>query len=154
MKVPLRVRTRFGQPMLFFFISIRAPKYHIRPAPVEVLVDTGSPWVAIAPKDSARLNIPIKALERASEHPRIAFAGYSFWRYLMRDVTLHFRDEEENIIAMDLPSISVLTPIVKAPPSEIKHIPSVLGNDFLGVGSFSLRFDPSKNIAFLEKDPS
>ena len=80
MKIPLRVRKRFGQFMPYGFISVRARR--VRPIPIEVLVDTGSPWISITPKDVMILNISISALKRATDYPEIALGGFKFWRYL------------------------------------------------------------------------
>ena len=146
------MRKRFGQPMPFIFIKVLAPKYRIRPVPIELLVDTGSPWIAISPKDSTVLNIPIPALKKASEYPEVSLAGYKFWRFLMKDVSIHLRDEAEKMVPIDLSSISVLVPTKTPFPDEIKHIPSVLGDDFLMNGRFSLHFDPNKGAAFLERE--
>ena len=62
------------------------------------------------------------------------------------------RDEKGGIMGIDLPSISVLWPTEKKPPKRIKEIPSILGSDFLTIGKFQLHFNPSKQIAFLEKE--
>lgn len=75
MKIPLKIRMRFGQPMAFAFIGIRAPKYRIRPKPILTLVDTGSPWTAITPYDAMMLNLPLSALKAATDYPTIVFAG-------------------------------------------------------------------------------
>lgn len=149
MKVPLRVRRKFDEWMPFVSISLRAPR--VRPTPIEALVDTGSPWIALAPKDVRRLNISISRLRKATKYSRVTLAGYKFWRYLLTKVSAHMRTEKEGIISIDLPSISVLWPTKKKPPKGVKDIPSVLGSDFLTVGKFYLLFDPSRQIAFLER---
>ena len=148
MKIPLRVRRKFGQWMPFVSLAIYAPR--VRPVPIEALVDTGSPWIAIGPRDALRLNISIKHLRKATEYTTVALGGYRFWRYQLRG-TVRLRDEEGRIISIDLPSISVLRSTKKKPPEGMKDIPSVLGSDFLTIGRFHLHFDPSKQIAFLEK---
>lgn len=76
MKVPLRVIRKFGQYMPYVSITIRAPR--VRPIPVEALVDTGSPWIAITPKDILRLNISIKRLRKATDFPEVSLGGHKF----------------------------------------------------------------------------
>jgi len=88
MKIPLRVRKRFGQPMPFVFIIVRAP--HVKPVPIDVLVDTGSPWMAIAPGDSQRLRIPVSSLEKAEEYLIVQLEGYKFRRLLLKRPTLRW----------------------------------------------------------------
>lgn len=149
MKIPLHLRRPFGELMPFVFITIGAPR--VRPLPIDALVDTGSPWIAITPKDILKLNISIKRLRKATEYVNVSLGGYKFWRYLL-GATVRMADENGRIISIDLPSISVLWPTMKKPPEEIKHIPSVLGSDFLTIGRFCLHFDPSKQIAYLGKN--
>ena len=127
MKIPLMIRTRFGQPMPFLFIGIRAPKYRVRPMPICVLVDTGSPWAAITPYDAMILNIPSSALKGATEFPIAVLAGYKFRRLLLENVALRARDETGEVTTFDLPSITILDPTKKIPPEEFRQIPSVFG---------------------------
>lgn len=121
--------------------------------PVEALVDTGSPWIAIAPRDILKLSIPIKSLQKATHFPEVSLAGHKFWRFLLRDVSVNIKDEKGRIIKINLSSISALWPTKKKWPDEIKHIPSVLGSDFLTTTKFALYFNPSKQMAYLERGP-
>jgi len=147
MKIPLRLRSPFGQLMPFAFVTIRAPR--VRPIPIDVLVDTGSPWIAITPKDILRLHIPIKHLKKATKHATVSLGGFKFWRYEVGG-TVYVKDEEGKAIGVKLP-ISVLSPTAKKWPEQIKHIWSILGNNYLTVGKFHLHFSPSEQIAYLEK---
>jgi hypothetical protein len=98
--------------------------------PIFALVDSGSPWTALAPMDSQFLRIPIKTLRKAQEHPRILFAGDVFWRLLLTDVELVFKDDKGDIAKFEMPSVSVLDPIAKKPVEEYKGIPSVIGVEY------------------------
>ena len=149
MKIPLSIRMRFDQPMPFAFIGLRSHKCRIRPMPIWVLVDTGSPWTAITPHDAMKLAISTSALEVDTKYPNILFAGEKFRRLILEDVDLRIRDEAGKTITFDLPSVSILSPTKKVPPKEFKGIPSVLGDDFLDAKGFCLHFDPSKGDAFL-----
>jgi hypothetical protein len=149
MKIPLRIRKQFDELMAFVNVTIRAP--HIRrPASTELLVDTGSPWISIAPRDVRRLNIPISALRKPQKFVAILFAGSKFWRYLLENATVYMIDETGKIVNVQLPTVSVLWP-TKGKPEEFDSIPSVLGCDFLTIGDFQLHFDLSKMTAFLER---
>ncbi len=149
MKIPLNIRVRFDQRMPFAFIGLRSHSYHIRPMPIWVLVDTGSPWTTITPHNAMKLNIPTSALKVDTKYSKIVFAGNKFWRLILPNVGLRIRDETGKTITFDLPSISVLKPTKKIPPEEFRGIPSVLGNDFLNIKGFYLHFNPSKEKAFL-----
>lgn len=153
MKIPLKIRMRFNQPMPFAFVGIRAPRYRIRPMPLWTLVDTGSPWTAITPYDAMMSNVPIPALKRAIDYTELVFAGHKFWRLLLSDVSLRLRDETGKVAPFDLPSITILDPTRKISPEEFKGIPSVLGTDFIDTKKFCLHFNPSKGEAFLLSEP-
>ncbi|MCW4034245.1 MAG: hypothetical protein NWF03_02645 [Candidatus Bathyarchaeota archaeon] len=134
--------------MPFIVFTINANR--VNPMPVEALVDTGSPWLAITPKDSLRLNISIKHLKKAKNFPTITLASHKFHRYILNGGTVCLKDEKGKLFSYKLP-ISVLWPTKKKWPSQIKDIPSVVGSDFLTFGKLHFYFDPYNQIAFLEK---
>lgn len=98
-----------------------------------------------------RLYTSPKHLPKPKEYPIISFAGYKFNRFLVKNVTLRMRTEEEEMTTR-LPSISALWPTKKKVPDEVKHIPSVVGRDFLTKAKLALYFNPSKQIALLERE--
>jgi hypothetical protein len=149
MKIPLSVRQRFSQLMPFAFIGLRSSKYRIRPMPIWVLVDTGSPWTAITPDDAMKLDIPTHALKPDTKYPIILFAGGKFRRLLLTDTSLNIREETGKTVTFVPPPITVLSPTKKISPEEFRGIPSVLGDDFLTTEGLSLHFDPRKEEAFL-----
>jgi hypothetical protein len=149
MKIPLRIRKQFDELMAFANATIRDP--HIRrPVPIEFLVDTGSPWIAVAPRDVKKVNISIPTLKKPQKFVTILFAGSKFWRYSLENASVYVLDETGNMVKVDLPTVSVLWP-TKGKPEEFDSIPSVLGCDFIALGEFQLHFNPSEMIAFLEK---
>jgi hypothetical protein len=129
---------------------MRAPQYRTRLLPISALVDSGSPWTSLAPLDSKMLNVPIKALRRATNHPRIMFAGDEFWRLLMNNIELYLKDQNGEIVKLELPSVTVLDPIRKTPAEEYRGIPSVIGVNFIRIHKMALHLDLNKNIAVLE----
>jgi len=150
MKIPLRLHKPFNQWQPFILLTIVAPR--ARPTPIEALIDTGSPWMALAPKDLLRLNISRKHLQKPRKHIIISFAAHKFNRFELRSVSVRMKNEKGGIVTFNLPSISALWPTKKKWPDEIKHIPSVLGTDFLTTTKLGLHFNPSKEIAFLETE--
>jgi hypothetical protein len=149
MKIPLRIRKQFDELMISATATIRASCIR-RPLPLEFLVDTGSPWIALAPRDVKKTNIPITSLKKPKKYVTILFAGAKFWRYLLQNASAYLIDESGNMVKIDLPIVSVLWP-TKGKPEEYDAIPSVLGCDFITVGGFCLLFDPSHMEASLEK---
>jgi len=149
MKIPLRIRKQFDEPMISATATIKASCIR-RPLPLEFLVDTGSPWIALAPRDVKKTNIPITSLKKPKKYTTILFAGAKFWRYLLENASVYLIDESGNMVKIDLPMVSVLWP-TKGKPEEYDAIPSVLGCDFLTIGGFCLHFDPSHMKASLEK---
>lgn len=149
MKIPLRVHKQFDELMISVIATVKAPQVR-RPLPLEFLVDTGSPWMAIAPRDVKKTNIPIQVLRKPTKYVTILFAGAKFWRYLLTNASVYLVDESSRIVKIDLPTVSVLWP-TKGNPAEFDSIPSVLGCDFITIGEFNLHFCPSNVTAFLER---
>jgi len=150
MRIPLLVRKKFDELMPFVILTIRSA-YVRRIIPILAVVDTGSPWTALTPEDTLKLNIPIKSLHKAEKFVRVGFAGSSFWRCLLPDVTIYMKTDTGETAKFSLPSISVLLPM-KGKLQKFKGIPSVLGCNFITSEGFKLCFNPSKNVAFLEKE--
>ena len=134
---------------VFACLTITGEKIR-RPVPIDMLVDTGSPWTVITPKEYERLKIPLRTLERASDISQVYLSGHTFWRYLLYDVTLRFRDENGKLIKVDLPLIGVLVPTKK--DREVEDIPSILGCDFLKQTCFTFVYNPCNNLAYFESD--
>jgi len=148
MKIPLRVRNRFGWPAVYAPVSIIKPR--LRPSKLLSLVDCGSPWTVITPSGIDVLKISIKSLSLASEYVTITFAGYSFRRFLLKNVNIYLIDENKKPICFYMPEISVLAPTKKV---DLTRFPEqmLLGCDFLHVHNLGLYFNPAKAIAFMEK---
>lgn len=154
-RIPLHLRKRFGENSIFLSFSIRTPHYHIRPCPLEALVDTGSPWLVISPADSKKMNIPIGSLKKPSEYADIRFGGCKFKRLLMEDVRVSVLTKQGRVATINPPFISVLKHTKKHPPSDIDDLPSVVGMDFLRICSLALHYDGLKKEAYLEnKNPT
>ena len=147
MKFPIRVTKKFGQWMPYIVFLIKANR--VKPMSIEALVDTGSPWLAITPKDCLRLNIPISHLIKSAEWPTITLASFKFYRYVFPTTNICLKDEKGKLFNFKFP-ISVLWPTKKKWPDQIKDIPSVMGSDFLTFGKLHLHYDPSNQTAFLE----
>lgn len=124
------------------------PSCHAKHIPMEWLVDTGSPWTVVSPKDAQLLNIPVSKLPKATETPNIFLCGSKFERHMLGDVTLGVIDADGKGTKISFPKITVLG---STHNSDIAmHMPSILGCDFLTFHKFTLHFNPSNNEGYIE----
>ena len=148
-KIPLHIRGLFGEEGIFLNFTIRGIP-HANIIPVNALVDTGSPWLSISPKDCRLLNIPQNFLENAREFASISFAGQKFRRLVAKEVKIHVLAENNTILEFAMPSISVLKPTKKSAETDL--IPSVVGMDFMTKNGLALYCNPRKKEAYLIKE--
>lgn len=126
-QIPVQVKERFGAPS--FWVYTRLVARRIRPIPIRLLVDTGSPWTALAPRDWKLLGLIPRILNKATKYPRIGYAGYNFERYVMTNAKLRFKNRTGGIITIIVPELSILVPTGKIPKLVEDKIDSVLGMD-------------------------
>ena len=64
-----------------------------------------------------------------------------------------FKTEEEKLETITLPEFSVLVGTKKSNEGlqEAYSVPSLMGTDFLTINKLALYFNPSKDIAYLER---
>ncbi len=117
---------------------------------VDALIDTGSPFTVLSPKDIMSSRLSLKTMQRGET---VSLAGSRFFNYTLKDVTMFFKDENGNLLKIELPSMGALVPtkIDEKTLDEVKHIPTIVGNDFLEDQHFTLCFNPSERVAFLER---
>ena len=82
----------------------------------------------------------------------VRLAGHRFINYKINKATLNFRTTEDELLTVRLPSIGALVPTKKNKKimDDVKHIPSIIGNDFLESQGLALYFNPSAQIVYLE----
>jgi hypothetical protein len=82
----------------------------------------------------------------------VLLAGYRFFNHPIRDVTMNFRTESDELFKVNLPTIGSLIPtkIDKKTMNDVKHIPSIIGNDFLEAQKIALYFNPSARVVYFE----
>ncbi len=83
----------------------------------------------------------------------VLLAGSRFFNYPIKDVTIDFRTESNELFKVNLPTIGSLIPTKtdKKTMDEVKHIPSIIGNDFLEEQKLALHYNPSARIVYLEQ---
>jgi hypothetical protein len=119
-------------------------------APSDALVDTGSPFTAIAPKDSERWQIPLSRLPRDSKLARIGF-GVDFIPRLAHNVEVIFRDEDGERHPISYP-LYALEPVIPRDKwgERVYRVPNVIGMDFLQHFRIKLQADPARSEVKLE----
>ncbi len=132
-------------PFVAFFIKAPGIAGH-----VDALIDTGSPFTVLSPKDIMSFRLPIKSMQRGET---VKLAGSRFFNHPLQNAVLYFRGDGDTLLKVELPSLGALIPtkIDEKTLNEVKVIPSILGNDFLEDQRLTLTFNPSGRTAFLEK---
>jgi hypothetical protein len=92
------------------------------------------------------------AITKMQSGATVTLAGYHFFNHPIKDATMNFRTESDELFKVDLPTIGSLIPtkIDKKTMDEVKYIPSIIGNDFLENQKLALYFNPSAQVAYLE----
>lgn len=93
--------------------------------------------------------MPLKKMQKGET---VSLAGFHFFNYPILNVTMLFRTENGEPCTVKLPKIGALIPtkINAKTLDNVKHIPSIIGNDFLEEQNTALYFNPSARIAYLE----
>jgi len=139
---------RYMSQRLFPFVSftLSAPGiYKI----INALIDTGSPFTVISPRDLLATRYPF----RAKRTDQIVFlAGHKFYRTQINRAKLLFKTENDKIFDINVRSIGALIPTKHDQKTidAIISIPSLVGNDFLEDHNCSLHFNPNNQTADLE----
>lgn len=155
-RIRLLIRPHFAGGKLdptapYIAAFLLAPKYRVHHKPLEALVDTGSPFTTLAPRDAEHFQIPVNRLPAFQPSPRIRMAGYSCPAHQMSGVQLLFRDMEGKAAVFPVQMIALGLP----PKSHgIESVPSIIGMDFLKQNRIALHHDPAKGESWLEtSDP-
>ena len=147
-RIPCHVR-KFVRERLFPFVpfTVRSPRFF---GIIEALIDTGSPFTVLSTMDALKLKVPIKRMRRGES---VSLAGFRFFNYPIKNPSIRFRTEDAKSLKIDLPKMGVLVPtkIDKKTLQDVKHIPSIIGNDFLEDQRFALYFNPTAKVAYLER---
>lgn len=81
----------------------------------------------------------------------ISLAGFRFFNYSIGSVSITFRTENNDSLQISSQmGVLIPTKINRKTLREVKHIPSIIGNDFLEEQKFAFYYNPSSRIAYLE----
>lgn len=117
---------------------------------IEALVDTGSPFTVLSTVDALKLRLPIKTMRKAEP---VYLAGFTFFKATLGNSSMTFRTDDQKSLTTQFNNMGVLIP-TKLDPNQlegVKHIPSIVGNDFLEQEKFGLYVNPSTKVAYLER---
>jgi len=110
---------------------------------MEFLVDTGASRTTICDKDAIKLRIDYSKLESISEG--MLGIGGIVNAYILRDVKLVFRREDEKSHVEDFERIYILKHAIL--DEKIMRLPSILGRDMLN--KYSFVYDKRHERAFM-----
>ena len=132
----------------FPFVTFYVRTLHIS-KPVDALIDTGSPFTVLSTNDILSTRMAITKMQSGAT---VTLAGYRFFNHPIKDATMNFRTESDELFKVNLPTIGSLIPtrMDKRTMDEVKYIPSIIGNDFLENQKLALYFNPSARVVYLE----
>lgn len=137
----------------FVKFTLRWPHYRVWGTVLEALVDTGSPFTALSPRDAQRLQIPFDRLGRHPDLSAISFAGFSLVPRLAKGAELIFKDEQGARHEIKHEPIFVLEPNFPRSLWEergVFRLPNIIGMDFLRRWRVKTHLDPHLNEFALE----
>lgn len=141
MKIPLAV-SQIGR--ITAVVSIQAPRCF---GFVSFVIDTGSPYTFFSERDAEKLKIPLKELE--TDKRLIGLGGKPFELLFFRHGKFNFRTEEGKIHSISWP---IRLRNYAEQQKYREELPSILGTDFVKENKLALFYNPSKDIAYLEKE--
>jgi len=121
--------SRDSEPLPHVEFTFRCPKFRVWYVVLEALVDTGSPFTAISPRDARRLQIPLSKLPRHSTIHSISFASFSFTPRLLHGAELIFKDDEGKRHSLGCEPFYALEPTKWE--EGVFRLPNVIGMDFI-----------------------
>lgn len=135
-----------GKPFPFVAFLLRTSKIV---KGIDALIDTGSPFTVLSTKDALTTRLPLTKMQSGET---VSLAGYRFFNHPLGSVIMNFRTETDELVEVSFSSMGALVPtkIDRKMLSEIKDIPTIIGNDFLEEFGLVLHYNPKSMIAYLE----
>lgn len=147
--IPCQVRKQFGDAkMPFVAMSVDAKNPRIRCRTL-ALVDTGSPYTGISPRDVLRSRIGTKPPKQAET---IGLAGFKLFKRDLRNTTITLPIEGRKTMSFQFDDMCAFYPTKTDSKimGKIQAIPSLMGADFLETHGIALYFNPKAERAYLE----
>jgi hypothetical protein len=145
MKIPCFVK-KFVEREYFPFIKTYIKGKGRLSLKTDALIDTGSPYTVLSPRDALRINLPLR-----KAGPTVQLAGTIFYRNKIGNATFYFISQDQELLKFNH-VLEVLTPTkhINEIWEEIRDIPSIIGNNFLRTHRLALYFNPAEGISYLE----
>lgn len=147
-RIPCEVINLFSEALMpFVSVSIVSKSPPVRCSAL-ALIDTGSPFTGISPKEALKSRIRMKG---AKGKP-FRLAGRKFRASPLSDATLSFRTEEGEVLSFEFGDMTAFIPTKtdKDTLKEIQSIPTIIGTDFLETFGLKLYFDAKSKRAYLD----
>ena len=142
-----------AEPSPYVKFTFRWPQYRVWAAPLDALVDSGSPYTAIATRDAERYQIPFSKLKRDSKISSIGLGGLNVVPRLTSNAELVFTDEEAKRHQIKYEPLYILEP--NFPRTLWKErgayrLPNIIGMDLLRSQRVRVHMNPSLSEFTLE----
>lgn len=154
MRIPLKVEEFSGGLKPFVTFICEFPRHHKRLF-VNAFVDTGSSHTSIALSQLLKRGINVKSIIDENDFVEIMIGGAKHKGYPIKErFDIRFRTQDNKIVHLKPQKLYVYLPYIenKEGWTMAYSLPSIIGVDFLIRHGLSLYFNPSKGIAWLEKE--
>lgn len=148
MRIPLAVENLYVERKgVFATFFIQIPSMRVARA-ISGVVDTGSPFTSISPRDALAFGLPIRNWGKGDI---VFLAGFKFYAHSL-EATLSFKDTDAKLVKFRC-GVTVLVPtkIDRGTLEQMQDIPSLIGTDFMEDQGLTLVFDPHSLRAYFEK---
>ncbi|MCD6573833.1 MAG: hypothetical protein J7K95_07040 [Thermoplasmata archaeon] len=154
MKIPLKVEKLHGGLKPFVTFICEFPRYHKRLF-VNAFVDTGSNHTSIALSQLLKRGINVKSIIDENDFTEIMIGGAKHKGYPIKErFDIRFLTQNNKTIHLKPEKLYVYLPYHenKEGWAMSYSLPSIIGVDFLIHHNLSLYFNPSKQMAWLERE--
>jgi hypothetical protein len=142
MIIPLTI----SQGLISVLATIRIPNWRVYGV-VKFFIDTGSPKTFIGEQDAIKLQMRLSRIDY-TERARMGGTSISIGE-IKEDVHLYFKTDKESIPVK--PERFYVSKGMWTRDGITSPNPSILGYDFLLENGFALYYNPSENVAYLER---
>jgi hypothetical protein len=147
-RIPCEVINLFSEALMpFVSVSIASKSPPVRCRAL-ALIDTGSPFTGISPKEALKSRIRMKG---ARGKP-FRLAGRKFGASPLSGATLSFRTEEGKAVTYEFDDMTAFIPTKTDTETlkEVQSIPTIIGTDFLETFGLVLHFEARSKLAHLD----
>jgi hypothetical protein len=147
-RIPCEVISLFSEALApFVSLSIVSKSPPVRCGAL-ALIDTGSPYTGLSPKEVLKSRIRMKG----AKGKRLRLAGQKFVASPLNGARLNFRTEDGDVLSYEYDGMTAFIPTKTDSDTlkEVQSIPTIIGTDFLETFGLALFFDAKSEVAYLE----